>query len=255
MRRGIAIAIMRCVGCLASVGPASMASAQSAVSYVGCDTDVMGGAAHYAAPVGTPRSINATLATALHLNFYQALMSAGKLLPGIYAPRGWHCYAYMGDGLGEVLVGPDALGPQYSGGNLGPGLSLTSISSDSGPGFTFALQVMSAYFPEHLGEYLRSAGALTGNTFTKAQPLPKAWAGDSLQRLGDWSVLITTPAGHAGFGTQSGWFVAGALPVQTLIAVDSVDYWIYELRVRLPPQDAALLPAILQAEPSELRGR
>jgi len=231
-----------------------MASA-AAVPYVGCDTDVMGGAAHYTAPRGGPRPVDIGAATALHLSFYQALMSKGKALPGIYGPRDWHCYAYTGDGIGEVIVSPNALGAQYSGSDPGPGLSLTSISSDTGPGFTFAFEVMRTYFPRHLGEFLRSAGAATGNTFTRARPNVKARASDTIEHLGDWSVLVTTPAHQQGFGTQSGWFAAGALPVQTLVVVDSVDYWIYELRIRLPEEDAALLPVILQAEPDELRGR
>ncbi len=254
MRRAAA-AIVTSLLCTGGCTRAHASSTTYAVPYVGCETDVMGGAAHYAAPSGAPRPINASLSLALQLSFYQGLAAPGKPLAGIFAPRGWHCYAYLGAGIGETIVSPDPQGPQYAGNQTGPGVSLLSIPSDVGAGFTFAYQVMSAYFPQHLGEFLRSAGAATGNTFAKGLPAPKTWGSDTLRRLGDWSVLVTTPAHRTGCGTQSGWFAAGDQPVRTLIVVDSVDFWIYELRLRLPETDAAIGSAMLQAEPSQLSGR
>jgi hypothetical protein len=240
---------------LGSVACARAAASTYAVPYVGCETDVMGGAAHYAAPRGAPRSVDVKLSAALQLSFYQGLAAPGKPLAGSFGPRGWHCYAYLGADIGETVVSPDAPGAQYAGDQIGPGISLLSIPSDAGAGFTFAYPVMKAYFPQHLGEFLRSAGAASGNTFARDLPAPSTGSSDTLQQLGDWSVLVTTPAHQQGFGTQSGWFAAGDRPVQTLIVVDSVDFWIYELRVRLPQADAGILPAILRAEPSELHGR
>jgi hypothetical protein len=68
-------------------------------------------------------------------------------------------------------------------------------------------------------------------------------------------VLVTTPPGSHGFGTSGGWFSPGPLPLHSLIVLGRDTYWVHELRVRLPPVDASLLPVIERAGRRELDGR
>jgi hypothetical protein len=251
--------VLICAALAVTVGAAAQASVAAPtadVPYVGCETDVMGGVAHYAAPAGTVRAIAAAPAVGLRLAFYQAQGPGGSLLPGLYAPRDWHCYAYQGSGIAEFVVAAQPLQAQDSSGGThpDPGLSLVDIPSDTGAGFSFASQIVAAYFPQRLAAFLQHALSVPGSPATASPSAARTWPADSLQRPDDWSVLITTPPGQQGFGTSGGWFSPGPLPVKSLIVLDPRTFRVRELRVRLSPADASLLPYIQRAERAELRG-
>ncbi|HLK70973.1 MAG TPA: hypothetical protein VKT19_03405 [Steroidobacteraceae bacterium] len=240
--------------------PAPAGAGSADVPYVGCETDVMGGVHHLAAPTGAPRAIDAPPVIGLQLAFYQAQRSAGVLMPGIYAPRHWHCYAYQGAGIAELVVAPRPLSAADVGGDdhPDPGISLLDFPSDTGPGFNFASQIIASYFPQRLNDFLQRWGATSSGKGTSgAMPGATAhiWPADSVQSLDERTVLVTTPLGSRGFGTSGGWFSPGPLPVHSLIVLDRDTYGVHELRVRLPPVDASLLPVIERAEHRELAGR
>jgi hypothetical protein len=254
------IAALACAALAASVSTGaklSVAAATADVPYVGCETDVMGGVAHYPAPRGTVRALAASPAIGLQLAFYQAQGDGGRLLAGLYAPRNWHCYAYQGAGIAELVAAPQPLQSQDVIGENHPdaGVSLMDIPSDTGPGFSFASQIVAAYFPQHLAAFLQHALAVSGGAATASPAAARTWPADSLQRPDGWSVLITTPPRQQGFGTSGGWFSPGSLPVQSLLLLDPDSFRLRELRIRLPQTDAPLLPYILRAERMELRPR
>lgn len=234
--------------------PAAAAATPTAdIPFVGCETDVMGGLSQLAPPVGRPQPIAASPAVGLQLAFYQAYQRPGVTLPGLYAPRGWHCYNYEGEGIAEFVAAPsplraaDAALAQHP----GPGSALMEFPSDSGPGFNFASGLIAAYFPQHLSAFLQHAIAGAAAT---APPAPeKTWPADSIRRLDDWTLLILTPPGQRGFGTSGGWFSPGALPVYSLIVLDPHDFRVHALRIRLAAGDALLLPDILRAQRAALR--
>lgn len=260
MSRVRPIAALTCAALAVAVGTGAklgVAASTADVPYVGCETDVMGGVAHYPAPRGGVRAIAAPAVIGLQLAFYQAQSGAGTLSAGLYAPRNWHCYAYQGAGITELVVAPQSLQSQDVIGANHPdaGVSLMDIPSDSGPGFSFASQIVAAYFPLRLAAFLQHALSVSRGAATANPAAAPTWQSDSLQRPDDWSVLITTPPRQQGFGTSGGWFSPGPLPVQSLLLLDPDSFRLRELRIRLPQADAALLPYILRAQRTELRGR
>lgn len=178
-----------------------------------------------------------------------ALVSYYRAGPvGVFAPRGWSCHAWLGTGGSMLLVTPRPVPPPYFPlpAVNGPAVLMQLTDSSESGRFHVAL-VAARVFPllgRELITQVRDEHLISDSSFD-VQP----YADDRLQYLTDRLLAYTTPAHHAGLGTDS-LFETGDLPIRgvMLFSPGGEIRSLTELRVRLPEAQRALGDAILDLE-------
>jgi len=224
-----------------SVVFAATAQMPQRVPTVGCPAnDQMGRASLQTAEL-MPTPVEPAIAE--QLAYYQAEES-----PGVFAPKGWSCRAWYGSSGSVLLVTPRRLEPPFF--PLprvsGPAVMIETADGSSAGRIHVAI-VAAQLFPLVGGDFIagvRQEHLVSDATFD-VEPHPN----DELRYLSDRLVEYTTPANHAGLGTD-GQLEVSALPIRglSILNVQAETDSLTEVRVRLPGALNAVAEAIVQLE-------
>lgn len=169
-------------------------------------------------------------------------------LPGVYAPRGWHCVAWNGSNGRILIATPQRLQPPYFPPPVitGPAVAIQSTSGEGIGRFHVAI-VAAELFPVVGGEFvkdIRQEHLISDSSFDSQR-----FADDWVQYLSDRFVQYTTPANRSGLGTE-GIFATSNLPVRGLaiLNLESEVIALTEVHVRLPSALNSVQEAIMQLE-------
>jgi hypothetical protein len=221
----------------------------SSISTVACPLDNQTGPAK----PHPDQSLHAPLdqRTAAQIAYYSATD-----IPGVYAPKGWHCMAWNGSNGSILLVTPQRIAPPYFPLPVisGPAVVSQLTQGESSGRFHVAI-VATQLFPVVGSEFIRRVRQehLISDSSFEVERYP----GDWLQYLSDRFVQYSTPANSPGLGTE-GMFAMSDLPVRglTILNLQAETVSLTEVRVRLPPGLNSVEEMIMQLETGcvQLRG-
>jgi len=227
----------------ASAGPADVM-----VPFVGCASDGQQGA--QPAPTGAPRRFVLSPDLAGQVAYY-----VGDNDFGVLGPKGWTCFVTEGSNGNTLYVSPEQVGASQLlstdnrwKGFIGPAIELSYRSGSTSGRFEVA-RVIARLFPRRMG-FVRSVitEKISGLSDRKNFPTGKYPTDQYSYKTPDL-VEFVTPAGKAGFGTDS-WLLPNdqAIEGMAMISGDGVneDVDLTELVLRLSVNQQALLPLILK---------
>lgn len=234
------------MGCALLLTCSAMTSAaipegQPRVPVVGCSADGQMGAVKPMTAEAMPVAVERRVAE--QIAYYKATYSLG-----VFAPRGWHCRAWYGSNGSILAVTPKRIEPPYFPLPTITGSAVMLNSSDAVSSGRFHIAIVAAQlFPLVASEFLERVRQehLIGDSSFDAEPNPA----DQLNYLSDRFVEYTTPANHAGLGTD-GMLEVSNLPVRglTLLNLQTQANNLTEVRVRLPAAMNAVAEVIVQLE-------
>jgi hypothetical protein len=204
------------------------------VPFVGCESS--GKTGLLKAPKGTRKVLDIDARTAQKFAYYEA--SNGL---GVVAPRGWHCFGSSGSSGADLLVLPRPITPADSSGTTSPAVHVENLSGDTSGRFGVA-QVIARVFPVQKA-FVQSVIDLfdqPANTYTFG-PFPS----DKLIVQNDRLVQFQTPAHSEGLGTMEQ-LKPDDDPIDGVAILQGATPDLLMLRVRLPPDQRELAPAIIQ---------
>jgi hypothetical protein len=180
----------------------------------------------------------------------EALLSYYKAadVPGVYAPKGWHCTVWNGFNGRILLVTPQHIAPPYFPlpGITGAAVMIQSTQGESSGRFHVAI-VAAELFPVVGREFIKSVRQehLISDSSFDAEHYPD----DQLQYLSDRFVQYTTPPNRSGLGTE-GILDMSDLPVRglTILNPQTEAISLTEVRVRLPTELNLVADSILRLE-------
>jgi hypothetical protein len=201
----------------------------------------------------TDQSLRAPLdqRTAAQLAYYSAVD-----VPGVYAPKGWHCTAWNGSNGSIVLVTPQRIAPPYFPLPVISGPAVVSQFTQGESSGRFHVAIAAAQlFPVVGAEFVRRVRQehlISDSSFDMER-----YPGDWLQYLSDRFVQYSTPANSQGLGTE-GMLDMSDLPIRglTILNLQAEMVSLTEVRVRLPPGLNSVQEMIMQLETGcvQLRG-
>jgi hypothetical protein len=227
--------VARTIGIAAVVaGLSTGVQAQTAVPYVGCNSD--GQMGPLPAPSAPNESIEVDAAAARQLAYYKAENG-----PGVLGPRGWNCVGFYGSSGTTLVVAP---GPPVNITTIripGAAIQLSlSLGGTSGR-FTVA-QVAARVFPAERNFVQR----VIAEGFPPASDFPfGAYAGDRLVYVNDRAVEFQTPPDSEGLGTMSRLQQSGDA-IRGVAILQNSEPDLLLLAVRLPSAMSALATSIIQ---------
>jgi hypothetical protein len=231
------ILLLACPGLAAAAG----AEIQQRVPAVGCPANDQMGGARLQAGASMPAPLQQQVAG--QIAYYEAEHS-----PGVYAPRGWSCRAWIGSNGSVLVVTPRRLEPPYFPLPRITGPAVTIDSSDAGTSGRFHVAIVAAQLFPLVGSDLitrvRAEHLISDSSFD-VQP----YADDQLRYLSDRFVEYTTPPNRTGLGTD-GLLEMSDLPVRglTLLNLAVEANTLTEVRVRLPVGLNPVADSIVQLE-------
>jgi hypothetical protein len=220
---------------------AAIPEAQQQVPVVGCSADGQMGPVKPQAGEAMPVPVEQRVAG--QIAYYKGASSLG-----VFAPRGWYCRAWYGSNGSILVVTPKRLESPYFPLPSISGLAVTIDSSDAGTSGRFHVAIVAArLFPLVGGEFItrvRQEHLIADSSFD-----PEPYPDDQLNYLSDRFVEYTTPANHAGLGTD-GMLEMSNLPVRglTILNLATEVNSLTEVRVRLPASMNSVAQAIVQLE-------
>jgi len=230
----VAFSIMTCLS-----GAAAQTPSPISVPFVGCAAD--GQMGPVAAPVGSQSTPVPPASASLHLAYYASTHL------GVFAPRGWHCFALYGSSGSTLIVTPEL----HNAGDLfraetkltGPAIELSRIMGGTSGRFEVA-KIGARIFPisNSFVQQVIDEGFVPKEEFPTG-PYPN----DTLTRLSDTEVEFLTTANHEGLGTNDRIAKNSQVISGMAILLPEEDMDLVILAVRLPPEIQALALAIIQA--------
>jgi hypothetical protein len=181
--------------------------------------------------------------TAAQLSYYH-----DAVLPGVYAPKGWHCTVWDGSNGRILLVTPQHLAAPYFPLPVitGPAVMIQTTQGESYGRFHVAI-VAAELFPVVGREFIKNVRQehLISDSSFDAEHYPD----DRLQYLSDRFVQYTTPPNRSGLGTE-GILDMSDLPVRglTILNPHTEVISLTEVRVRLSSELNPVAEAILRLE-------
>lgn len=177
-----------------------------------------------------------------HLAYYKA--SEG---PGVLAPRGWHCFGTYGSNGAALYVSPDSLS--------GTQLLSTTWTGFAGPAIELVLEEGGTYgrfgvartvarvFPAHrkFVEDIIAEGLEPATEFPFG-PYPS----DQLVYRSKEIVEYETPANAVGLGTEHSRLQKNSYPIRGVAVFIKGEPQLALLAARLPEDQSALAPVIIQ---------
>jgi hypothetical protein len=194
-------------------------------------------------PAGQSRPVPLDQQAASQLSYYRAAD-----LPGVYAPKGWHCTVWNGTNGRILLVTPQRIPPPYFPLPviLGTAVMIQTTEGKSSGRFHVAI-VAAELFPVVGRDFIKSVRQehLISDSSFDAEHYPD----DQLQYLSDRFVQYTTPPNRSGLGTE-GILDMSDLPVRGLTILNPQNEVISltEVRVRLPNELAPVAEMVLRLE-------
>ncbi len=218
-------------------------TAMSQVPFVGCASD--GQAGPQAAPAG-PSKVVAYSAVANRLAWYKAQYG-----PGVFAPRGWHCFSTYGSDGSNLFVSPDAIDANTLlsvnwRGFTGRAIQI-SVSSGGTSGRFAVAKVIARVFPA----YMQFAQNVIAEGIEPASDFPSGpYATDKLTYRAKNIVEFETPANTNGLGTNSR-LLPNARPIDGVAIIAGTDTDLIQLSARVSANDCILIPLIVQLVESD----
>jgi hypothetical protein len=237
VRTSIVAVVLFASGLLTLARPAAAADTMTQdIPFVGCKAD--GQVGPLPAPPMPIRMPFVPKAVANRLAYYEA-----QNTPGIVAPRGWSCFGYYGSSGGSLILQPGVTPVHDDLLNQSPikryGIEIESSVSDTSGRFDVA-SVIARLFPTHK-DFL---GKVEGEGIMPSRDFPEGpFPADILTQYNDNDMSFETPANTIGLGTEQFWFKKNNQPIFGEISL--VDEGDLKIAMRLPPQDQALVPVIL----------
>jgi len=183
-------------------------------------------------PKGTQQYVDIAPELADRLAFYKAYF-----LPGILAPRGWHCFASgASPGLG-LTVAPDPLKP-FSGEGLPAHAVVMSVTRSDTLGRLDVARMVARLFPVAWPDARKVAEGTPALIFG-------AFPNDQLVYKSAHVVQFTTPAHTMGFGTEFFGFEPNQEPVRGIAILTKPSGYVFKAAVRLPKDLSSLTSAII----------
>jgi len=210
------------------------------VPFVGCAAD--GQVGHVAAPHGAPKVVDSSAASIPGIAYYKS-----DRAPGVFAPIGWHCFAWYGSSGATLLVTPGpidtAVSPSY-GRVLGPAVELRGESGGTSGRFGVA-RIGGRLFPSMLGGFI--ARVKSEDLMPDSELDPRQFARDSIVPLSRTEAAFTTPARDRGLGTAE-FLGPSSDPIHGLavLAGDSIEPDLISVRVRLEDAKQQLRSVVLR---------
>jgi hypothetical protein len=224
-----------------ALAAAASAEAQQRVPAVGCPANDQMGGSRLQAGASMPAPVQQQLAG--QIAYYEAEHS-----PGVYAPRGWSCRAWIGSNGSVLVVTPRRLEPPYFPLPRITGPAVTIDSSDAGTSGRFHVAIVAAQLFPLVGSDLitrvRAEHLISDSSFD-VEPYPD----DQLRYLSDRFVQYATPPNRSGLGTD-GLLEMSDLPIRglTLLNLAVEVNTLTEVRVRLPLALNPVADSIVQLE-------
>lgn len=214
-----------------------------AVPFVGCVSDGQNGTLY--APSGESPEIALPAATADRLAYYKA-----EFGPGVFAPRGWHCFSIYGSDGSSLYVSPDPIDADrywfdangarvdwkgFTGEAIQVALALGGTS-----GRFQVAKVVARVFPA----FKAFAQGVIAEKLEPASDFPFGpYATDKLTYRGDNAVEFETPANTDGLGTESN-LVKNASPIDGVAVITGEDTNLVQLSARVGAADGDLIAVI-----------
>jgi hypothetical protein len=217
------------------------ALAGESVPVIGCPSDGQTGPLE--PPAKSVASLDVDPKTAQQLAYYQAAEG-----PKVLGPRGWYCFGQYGSSGTELIVAPKRLDVSNPAALKipGPGISLTLLYGGTSGRFAVA-RYAARFFPKRVPNFVSAVDReLEELKQTEPREAP-SFATDTYQEAAPNIVKFETPGAQEGVGT-TGPLVKSADPVSGLITLTVADEEpdLRILRVRLSPQQRALMDTIVQ---------
>lgn len=214
-------------------------SSTSQVPFVGCKSDGQMGPVR--APKAKTKTLPITTEAAQRLVYYASSHGLGVL-----APPGWNCFGTYGSNGDALYVSPEPVGTEILfskdwKGFKGPAIQLSRHYGDTSGRFDVA-RVIARVFPERkafvdnvIRERLQPASSFPFG------PYPK----DKLTQKNKRMIEYETPAHAEGLGTHTR-LLKGDRPISGVVILTGEAPDLLDLAVRLPPEQAELVPVIVQ---------
>lgn len=219
---------------------ASPQRASVSVPFIGCKSDGQVGPREV--PQGTSVAVPVDPKDAQGLAYYKSSIG-----PGVLAPRGWYCFGVYGSSGSNLLLSPEPIDTDHMFAPLHNGFTGSAIEVVYLPGDTSGLyeaaDIMARVFPDYRGIAIRAVEGLSLPVLTFG-PFPD----DVLTYKSKTAVEYKTPAQTNGLGTHSALKKNGS-PIEgvaMLIGEMPQAPDLLLLSVRLPPELAGLMPAIVR---------
>ncbi|HLI66327.1 MAG TPA: hypothetical protein VKU90_08165 [Caulobacteraceae bacterium] len=227
----------------APAGPPEAAAAMS-IPFVGCASD--GQVGPQDPPKGAPITLQIAPSLGKKLAYY--VMQNG---PGVLAPSGWSCAGIYGSDGATLIVAPQALTPaelmngNWAGAN-GDAVSARVATGDTSGRYQVA-EVIARVFPANQA-FVK--GVVANDPSSQANDFPTgAYPTDKLVNKDARTVEFQSPANAVGLGTDpndNNRLKPGADPVSGVAILTGPTPDLALAAARLPPDLAALAPAIVQ---------
>jgi hypothetical protein len=187
------------------------------------------------APEGTEHYVDIRPAYAEQLAFYKA-----DDLPGILAPRAWHCFASGASPGFGLTVAPDPIKP-FSGGRRPTHAVHIGVTYSDTLGRFGVARVVARLFPV-AWPYARQIAQEATELDITFGPFPT----DQLVYRGTHMVQFRTPAYKKGFGTEFFGFEPGEEPVRGIVVLAQPSGYVFSAAVRLPKNLSPLTSTIIR---------
>jgi hypothetical protein len=225
---------------LALIAAPAAAAPSSPVPFVGCAED--GQLGPNPAPSTAPTdNVAVDAASAARLAYYKAADTGGVL-----APRGWHCFGAYGSDGSVLYVAPGPIGSadvltQTWAAGAGPAVVASWSTGDTSGRFQVAKVIM-RLFPSFrsFAKKVIAEGIEPTSDFP-AGPYPTDHTVTRTYRV----VEYTTPGGKPGLGAAFGRLTVNASPISGVAVLQGATPDLAFLAARLPPDEQALVPAVV----------
>ena len=207
------------------------------VPFVGCRVDGMPGVSE--PPQGAARIVALNRSLAQAIAFY-----SGEGVPGVFAPRGWHCQGWTGSAASTLIVVPASIdtAPFPPRGIHGPAVEIKVFSGGTSGRFDVAIYA-SRLFPRTASKFIdrvKSESLEPAEDFERG-PYPN----DIVRYPSNVMAEFTTPAHKTGLGT-AGILAPSRDPIVGIAVLDTSGDWsLWVLRVRVPSNLRPVAPALL----------
>ncbi len=231
---------------IASPGLASSQTLQSTVPFIGCPAGVQGDAE--APPRGAPKVVALDRATASTIAYYQGPDGQG---PGVFAPRGWHCFVWSGSSGSTILVTRGPVDSSYSPKPAyGPGIELHSLDGGTSGRFGVATYA-SRLFPRVAATFIERVKREDLVPVTEFSRGP--YLNDSIRLADSATAEFTTPGDKPGIGTE-GLLGQTHDPIRGVaVLCPTGDWGLSILRMKVAPTWTSTEVAILKLNEDALR--
>jgi hypothetical protein len=214
---------------------------QQRVAAIGCPTNDQAGPAWLEAGEVLPAPMEQHMSE--QIGYYRAEGS-----PGIYAPKGWSCRAWLGSNGSVLIVTPKRIEPPYFPLPTITGPAVTIETWDKGASGRFHVAIVAAQlFPVVGNEFITQIRQehLAPDSSFEAESHPD----DRVRYLSDRLVEYTTAPNRTGLGT-AGLLEMSNLPIRglTMLNLEDEVNALTEVRVRLPPALSPVAAAIVKLE-------